>query len=148
MRWAHRQAALLELELLQFTVGGVHLAAPFEKVAGVVNDPATILPNGKENGSIEFQGRRIPLLRAENIFSIGVRTREIPGAVIFFRHGGAVYGLAVDSADDLLQITPGDRLYRFPPGDPGWSSMRRPWGFIELGDVPILLVDFGPVPIH
>jgi chemotaxis signal transduction protein len=137
----------MELELLMFTVGGVHLAAPFEKVAGVLN-PATVLPTGTDEGFIDYQGRKIPLLRAENIFNIGVSTKDMPGAVILFRYGGGLYALAVDTAEDLLQITPGDRLYRFPPGDPGWSSLRRPWGFIELGDVPILLVDFGPVPVH
>jgi hypothetical protein len=141
MRWAHRQAALLELQLLRFTVGGVHLAVPFEKIAGVVDDPSSLLPSGDE-GSISFQGRQIPLLRAENIFSVGARTRPEPGAIILFRHGNGLY------ADEILQITPGDRLYRFPPGDPGWQLTRRPWGFIEIGDVPILLVDFGPVAVH
>ena len=148
MRWANRQAALMELELLMFTVGGVHMAAPFERVAGVITDLSQLTPDGRDEGSIPYQGRQIPLLRAENIFNVGVRTRAVPGAVILFRHGGGVYGVVVDTADDVLQITPGDRLYRFPPEEPGWRAVRRPWGFIEIGDVPILLVDFGPVAVH
>ncbi len=146
MRWAHRQAALVELELLMFSVGGVHLAAPLEKIGGILTDAPAL--GGGDGGSIFFQGRAIPLLRAENIFSVGTATREFPGAVIVFRHGGGTYAVQVDSVDDVLRITPGDRLYRFPPADPGWQMLRRPWGFIELGDVPILLVDFGPVPVH
>lgn len=148
MRWAHRQAALVELELLMFNVGGVHLAAPLEKVAGILTDFGTALPDGQDGGSIFYQGRRIPLLRAENIFSVGAATRPLPGAIVVFRYGNGLYAVAVDSAEDVLRITPGDRLYRFPPTEPGWQGVRRPWGFIELGDVPILLVDFGPVAVH
>lgn len=148
MKWAHRQAAMMELDLLLFTVGGVRLAAPLDPVAGVLSDVSMHPGNAGDLASIPFQGREVPLLRAENLFNVGAHTGGAPGAVILFHQGPALYGVAVDSVEDVLQLTPGDRLYRFPPEEPEWSTTRRPWGFVELGDVPILLVDFGPIRVH
>lgn len=147
MRWANRQAALVELELLMFNVGGVRLAAPLERVAGVLTD-VSLLREASDVPSIPYQGKDIPLLRAENVFDVGARTSRTPGAVILFRNVKGLYAVGVDEAVDVLRITPGDRLYRFPPGDDAWCSARKPWGFVELGEIPILLVDFGPVRVH
>lgn len=147
MKWANRQAALVELELLMFNVGGVRLAAPLERVAGVLTD-VSLLDEHTDVPSIPYQGVDVPLLRAENVFDVGARTAAKPGALILFRSVRGLYAVGVDEAVDVLRITPGDRLYRFPPGDDGWTSVRKPWGFVELGDVPILLVDFGPVRVH
>ncbi|MDZ4806103.1 MAG: chemotaxis protein CheW [Candidatus Eisenbacteria bacterium] len=147
MRWANRQAALVELELLMFTVGGVRVATPLERVAGVLTD-VSLLAEHSDLASIPYNGENVPLVRAENIFEVGARTHASPGALILFRTLSGLYAVAVDEALDVLRVTPGDRLYRFPPEDAGWASRRRPWGFVELGDVPILLVDFGPLRVH
>jgi len=147
MRWAHRQAALVELELLVFTVGGFRLAAPLEQVAGVLSD-ISLLEDGGDRGSIPFQGVEIPLLRPENVFSPGIRGASQPGAVILFRTRGGTCGVGVDAAHDVLRITPGDRLYRLLPRTSGGACPPGPWGFVELGDLPIMLVDFGPVQVH
>jgi hypothetical protein len=147
MRWVHRQAALVELELLMFNVGGVRLAAPLERVAGVLTD-VSIFRDEADVPSIPYQGTNIPLLRAENVFDVGARGPERPAALILFRSVKGLYAVGVDEALDVLRITPGDRLYRFPPGDDGWTSVKKPWGFVELGEIPILLVDFGPIRVH
>jgi len=147
MRWAHRQAALVELELLLFSVGGVRVGTPLERVAGVLTD-VSLLKDNRDVGAIPYNGENVPLVRAENVFEIGARTHTAPGAVILFRTLRGLCAVAVDEALDVLRVTPGDRLYRFPPDDTAWSSTRRPWGFVELGDVPILLVDFGPLRVH
>lgn len=147
MRWANRQAALVELELLMFSVGGVRVATPLERVAGVLTD-VSLLADRDDMASIPYHGETVPLLRAENVFEVGARTNKSPGALILFRTLRGLYAVAVDEALDVLRVTPGDRLYRFPPEDADWCSKRRPWGFVELGDVPILLVDFGPLRVH
>jgi hypothetical protein len=147
MRWANRQAALVELELLMFSVGGVRVATPLERVAGVLTD-VSLLADQDDIAFIPYHGERVPLLRAENVFEIGTRTSGRPGALILFRTVKGLYAVAVDEAVDVLRITPGDRLYRFPPDEEVWSSIRKPWGFVELGDTPILLVDLGPVRVH
>ncbi len=144
MKWAHRQAALVELELLTFTVGGLRMAAPLEQVVGVLSD-VSLLADG-DCGSIPFQGLDVPLLSPENIFPAGVRGARTPGAVILFRAPRGLLGVGVDAAHDVLRVTPGDRLYRLLPG--GGEDLRGPWGFVELGDVPILLVNLRPAPVH
>jgi hypothetical protein len=147
MRWANRQAALVELELLLFSVGGVKVGTPLERVAGVLTD-VSLLRDQDDVASIPYHGEDVPLVRAENVFAIGARTHGAPGALILFRTLRGLCAVAVDEALDVLRVTPGDRLYRFPPDETAWSSTRKPWGFVELGDVPILLVDFGPPRVH
>jgi hypothetical protein len=147
MKWAHRQAALVELELLVFTIGQVRLAAPLSSISGVLSDVSLLAQEG-DLASIPFQGREIPLVKPANVFSAGLADSASPGAIILFRSGSGLYGMTVDSADQVIRIAPGDGFYRFPPVETGWTSTRGPWGVVELGDAPILLVDFGPVRAH
>ena len=123
------------------------MATPLERVAGVLTD-VSLLADNRDIPSIPYHGENVPLVRAENVFDVGARTNGAPGALILFRTLRGLYAVAVDEALDVLRVTPGDRLYRFPPEESSWTSMRRPWGFVELGDVPILLVDFGPLRVH
>lgn len=145
MTLAHRRSALIDVEYLMFSIGVTRLAAPVDRIAGVLSalppDPAG-LPN-----FVSYRGREIPLFRGDEIFDVGARSGQNPGAALVFRHGQRLYAVAVDSANDVLRLTPGDCLYRFPPEGEGRAAGRA-WGYIQMGDVPILLVNPGPLQVH
>ena len=147
MRWASRQTALMEMELLLFRVGGVRLATPLDRVACVLTD-ISILDQEQDAAALPFHEDLVPILRAENVFDIGTGLAGRPGALILFRGLKGLYAVGVDEEVDVLKVSPGDRLYPFPPGEGEWTSRRRPWGFMEIGDAPILLFDPGPVRVH
>lgn len=147
MRWASRHAAMMEMELLLFRVGGVRLATPMERVACVLTD-VSILDQQSDAAALPFHDDLIPILKAENVFDIAPGGSGHPGALILFRGIKGLYAVAVDEAVDVLKVSPGDRFFPFLPGEEAWSSRRRPWGFVEIGDVPILLFDPGPVRVH
>jgi hypothetical protein len=147
MRLAGRHSAMMEMELLLFRVGGVRLATPLERVACVLTD-VSILDGELDAAALPFHDDMVPILRAENVFDIAPGIAAPTGALILFRGVTGLYAVAVDEAVDVLKMSPGDRFFPFLPGEEQWSSRRRPWGFVEIGDVPVLLFDPGPVRVH
>jgi len=78
---ANRQAAMMELELLVFRVGGVQLATPLERVACVLTDVTR--PDGSASpGIIPYHENMVPVVPAENIFDVAVKSRPDPGAFV------------------------------------------------------------------
>lgn len=147
MKLAQRQSALIDMEYLMFSVGGTRLAAPVDRIVGVVSDVPTEADGG-DGGSVYYRGREIPLLRGEEVFQVGARNGRRPGSALIFRHGQKLFAVAVDDASDVLRLTPGDTLYRFPPEGDGWTAAGRPWGYVEMGDAPVFLVNLGPLRLH
>lgn len=147
MKLAHRQSALVDIEYLMFSVGGTRLAAPVDRIVGVVSDLPDHL-GGPASGCLHYRGRDIPLLRGEEVFEVGARNGRHPGSALIFRHGQRLYAVAVDDARDVLRLAPGDTLYRFPPEGEGPPVSGRPWGYVEMGDAPVFLVNLGPLRLH
>lgn len=145
MTWAQRRSALIDVEYLMFSIGATRLAAPVDRIAGVLSAP----PEGTAGlpAFVRYRGREIPLFRGDEIFHVGARSGQRPGAALVFRHGQRFYAVAVDSANDVLRLTPGDCLYRFPPEAEG-PPAGRAWGYVQMGDAPILLVNPGPLQVH
>jgi chemotaxis signal transduction protein len=147
MKLAHRQSALIDVEYLMFSVGGTRLAAPVDRIVGVVSDlPGQV--DAVSGGSVCYRGREIPLLRGEEVFQVGTCNGRRPGSALIFRHGQKLFAVAVDDASDVLKLTPGDTLYRFPPEGDSWNASGRPWGYVEMGDAPVFLVNLGPLRLH
>lgn len=145
MNWAQRQSTLIDVEYLMFSIGGTRLAAPVDRIAGVL--PALPMAPGGLPAFVRYRGREIPLFRGDEIFHVGATSGRNPGAALVLRHGQRLYAVAVDCANDVLRLTPGDCLYRFPPEGEG-PPTGRAWGYVQLGDSPVFLVNPGPLRVH
>jgi hypothetical protein len=71
-----------------------------------------------------------------------------PSQAILFDDGKGLYGMAVDATGDVVEVTPGDDLYTFPPQAVTDCTPLRPWGYLDLGERPVLLLDLAPVVVH
>lgn len=145
MTWAQRRSATIDVEYLMFSIGGTRLAAPVDRIAGILSTLPAVISGVAD--SVLYRGREIPLFMGDEIFQVGATSGKKPSAALVFRHGQRFYAVAVDSANDVLRVTPGDCLYRVPPEGEG-PPTGRAWGYVQMGDSPILLVNPGPLRVH
>jgi hypothetical protein len=137
------------LEVLLFRVGGVSYGVTLNRVVGLVRD----LPGAKNDPfdvqSLLFEGKDVPVFPAGDfLLGTGPPSRRSREAIIL-NDGKGLYGMAVDAADGVVDITPGDELYVLPPEDAEEDdSPCRAWGVMTVAERPVMLLDLSLVAVH
>ena len=138
------------LEVLLFSVGGARYGVELGQVVGVIRDLPEMQdgPDADTGNSILFEGRSVPMFPASDVLHDAGTSARQPREVIVFDDGRGLYGMTVDSADQVVEVSPGDELYTFPPQEVSDVSPCRPWGLLTVAERPVILLDMTSVVVH
>jgi chemotaxis signal transduction protein len=136
------------LEVLLFRVGGVRYGVTLNRVMGLVRD----LPDAKcdpcDVQTLLFEGKDVPVFPAVDFLRGTGPASERAKEAILFNDGKGLYGMAVDAADGVVDITPGDELYVLPPEEATEESPCRAWGVLTVAERPVILLDLSQIAVH
>jgi len=138
------------MEILLFSVAGVRYGVPLSQVVGLVHD----IPGedgaapGYEAQVMLFEGKDVPVFPAGDFLQeVGPSTREAREAIIF-DDGSGLYGMAIDTTDSVVGVTPGNDFYMLPPQEATELSPCRAWGILTHAEKPVILLDMSRVFAH
>ena len=138
------------LEVLLFSVGGVRYGVALNQVVGLVHD----VPEGSRydaDGAAQvmlFEGKDVPVFPADDfLHEVGPDSQNMREAIIF-DDGRGLYGMAIDTADSVVGVTPGNDLYVLPPQEASDLSPCRAWGVLTVAEKPVILLDMSRVSAH
>ena len=139
--------------LLVVTLGGRAAALPADRVHSVV-EPTSVVPVPRAPAHVAGLAalRSPPLTIIDCRSTLGLSSvHDAPATrrVVVVEQAGHLYGLSVDSADDMVAATGRLVALSADPG-PGWD--RAVLGMVETSAGPLLLLDIavlvaGPEPI-
>lgn len=138
------------LEVLLFTVGGVRYGVSLNQVVGLVHD----LPGEDATASeheaqfLLFEGKDVPVFPADDFLHDVGPDSAAPNEAIIFDDGRGLYGMAIDSTDSVVGVTPGDDLYVLPPQEVTEMTPCRAWGILTVAELPVILLDMSRVAAH
>ncbi len=138
------------MEVLLFQVGGAHFGVNFGHVVGMVKD----LPDSSEADMtadphlVLFEGREVPVFPACDFLQEAAPPSQRPREAILFDDGEGWYGMAVDSTQHVVGVTPGNDLYTLPPSEATMRSPARPWAVLSVSRKPVILLDMSRVVVH
>lgn len=137
------------LEVLLFRVGGVRYGVSLGRVMGLVRDLPGAETDPTDVRSLLFEGKDVPVFPAADFLAgMGPGTVAAREAILF-NDGKGLYGMAVDAADGVVDITPGDELYVLPPEDElDDDAPCRAWGVLTVAERPVILLDVSLVAVH
>jgi hypothetical protein len=144
------------LEILVFSVGGSRYGVALGQIVGLVRDvPDTGDPEAGDDSeawtgldTVLFEDRDVPVFRADDLLAHTACPSRHPREVLIFSDGCGFYGMAVDSTGSVVQVTPGDDLYTFPPQEVSDVSPCRPWGMLTVAERPVILLDMKALVVH
>jgi hypothetical protein len=148
----HASAARLldpVLEILLFTVGGVRYGVSLNQVVGLVHDlPGEDAAPDHEAQFLLFEGKDVPVFPADDFLHDVGPDAATPREAIIFDDGRGLYGMAIDSTDSVVGVTPGDDLYVLPPQEATETTPCRAWGILTVAELPVILLDMSRVTAH
>jgi len=138
------------LEVMTFKVGQATYGVELGQVVGLVKDlPAEGSPDDwGDTDRVLFRGRDVPVFPAADFLADAVTPGRKTREAILFDDGAGIYGMVVDRTGTVVEVTPGDDLYTFPPQMVTDSAPCRPWGLLTLQDHPVILLDMNSVTVH
>lgn len=137
------------LEVLLFTVGGERYGVPLGQVVGLVRDLPPEPGREAEDGRILlFEGRDVPVFPAQDFLTDTATHAQIPREAIIFNDGKGLYGMAIDSTETVVDITPGDELYILPPQEATDACPCRAWAILTVGERPVIVLDMSGIAVH
>lgn len=136
------------LEIMLFTVGGTRYGIDLGQISGVVRElpEEHAFESWADESTILFRGRQVPVFMATDM--LAPCAARSPKEVIIFNDGAGLFGMAVDSTDDVVEVSPGNDLYTFPPQEISEESPCRPWGLFTYCERPVILLDMTTVAVH
>jgi len=148
LRVAHMKDPVMEV--LLFSVGGARYGVPLSQVVGLVQDlPQEGSPSpGYEGQVMLFEGKDVPVFPAEDFLHEVGPDSEDPRQAIIFDDGAGLYGMAIDSTDSVVGVTPGDDLYVLPPQEVSDLNPCRAWGVLTFAERPVILLDMSRISAH
>jgi len=135
-----------DFQVVGFKIGAESFAVPIALVREIVRVPEiTAVPQAADSveGVINLRGKIIPVVDLRRCFGEPRTARSKKNRVLVAEVEGKVVGMLVDSASEVLKLSPSD--VEPPPQVLESESVNYVTGIGKLGGRLIILVDLGKV---